>query len=80
MRPDIGRRWRVGVLPAVVALSLLAPGCGTEPEGDAEIANPSAVFCEEQGGTYSLDDETCTLTDGSVVDAWDYYRELGSDG
>lgn len=57
----------------VLLVPVVAGGCapGDEP---AEIANPSAVFCEEQGGQYSLEEETCTLPDGSVVDAWEYYR------
>ncbi|PST91236.1 hypothetical protein C9I91_09005 [Photobacterium jeanii] len=44
------------------------------------MANPSAVFCEEQGGQYFLNDEgeikagSCKLTDGKVVEAWEYYR------
>lgn len=65
---------------------LLLGGCTAEPggedgtDGGAQLANPSAVFCEDQGGTYSLDDETCTLPDGSVVDAWDYYREQHGEG
>jgi putative hemolysin len=58
---------------AVIGLALLIGGCGSDD--GASIANPSAAFCEDQGGTYSLDDETCTLPDGTVVDAWDYYRE-----
>ena len=59
----------------VVAVAALAAGCGSDTTDEpTQIANPSAVFCEEQGGTYSLADGTCTLPDGSVVDAWDHYR------
>lgn len=75
--PDAGavrvERWCVSVLGVVVLLG----GCGTDD--GSQIANPSAVFCEEQGGIYSLDDGTCTLPDGSVVDAWDYFREQAGD-
>lgn len=41
----------------------------------AGLANPAAVFCEEQGGVTSGDERMCELPDGTVVDAWDYYRE-----
>jgi putative hemolysin len=45
----------------------------------AELANPAATFCVEQGGTYALSQPdgsggTCTLSDGRVVDAWDFLR------
>ena len=54
-----------------------SPGepAGSTVPGDAELANPAAVYCEDQGGTYGLDDDACTLPDGSVVNAWDYFRE-----
>lgn len=58
---------------AVVVALVLLVGCG--PDDGSRLPNPSAVFCEDQGGTYSLEDETCTLPDGDVVDAWDYFRE-----
>lgn len=46
-----------------------------------ETPNPAAVFCVDKGGSYSIvDGDTgqhgiCTLADGRVVDAWDYFRE-----
>ena len=45
------------------------------------MANPAAVFCEEQGGKHVIVQEAdgergiCELPDGSKVDAWDYFRE-----
>jgi putative hemolysin len=63
----------VRALLAVGVAVLMLAGCGSDAD-ETQVANPSAVFCEQQGGTYSLQDETCTLPDGSVVDAWDYYR------
>jgi putative hemolysin len=45
-----------------------------EEGSDTGLANPAAVFCEEQGGTVSGDEPMCELPDGTVVDAWDYYR------
>ena len=46
-----------------------------------QLANPSASFCTESGGTYEIRDGNdgkagiCILEDGSEVDAWDYFRE-----
>jgi putative hemolysin len=44
-------------------------------EDNAGLANPAAVFCEEQGGTVSGPEPMCELPDGTVVDAWEYYRQ-----
>jgi putative hemolysin len=47
----------------------------------AELPNPAAVFCKEQGGTYRVASEAegerglCVLRDGREVDAWGYFRE-----
>ncbi len=38
------------------------------------LANPAAVFCEEQGGIVSGVEPMCELPDGTVVDAWEYFR------
>jgi putative hemolysin len=51
----------------------------TVQSDEAELANPAATFCVAQGGTYALSQPdgsggTCTLSDGSIVDAWDYFR------
>lgn len=47
-----------------------------EQEQPAKIglANPAAVYCTEQGGTYHLENSDCTLKTGEVVNAWDFYR------
>lgn len=67
------------VLTALAVTVMLVGGCaddGDPDEGtDTGIANPAAVYCEEQGGTVSGDEPMCTLPDGTVVDAWDLYRE-----
>ena len=42
------------------------------------VTNPAAEFCEEQGGTASGPEPLCTLSDGSTVDAWDYFRSSAS--
>jgi putative hemolysin len=62
------------LLAAFAAVTLLV-GCGDDTAEDTEIANPAAVYCEEQGGTVSGPEPMCTLPDGTVVDAWDHYRE-----
>ncbi|EGF10484.1 TPA: DUF333 domain-containing protein [Neisseria bacilliformis] len=54
-----------------------------QPEGAmVGMANPASVFCEQQGGKSEVrKDEQgneygmCRLSDGSVVDEWDYYRK-----
>ncbi len=45
-----------------------------------EIANPAAVYCEEQGGTVEIVDESdgqvgyCNLPDGTRIEEWEYFR------
>ncbi|MDD1655342.1 MAG: DUF333 domain-containing protein [Methanomicrobiales archaeon] len=49
----------------------------------AGIANPSAVYCDEQGMKYETRTNTtdgsqygvCIMKDGTVCDAWVYYRD-----
>lgn len=47
----------------------------------AQLANPSARFCTESGGTYDIRDGDggkvgiCVLPDGNEVEAWTYFRE-----
>jgi putative hemolysin len=36
--------------------------------------NPAAAFCEDNGGQYNGEQGTCTLSDGTVCDAWAYYN------
>ena len=67
---------------AVAAVA--ASGCGSDddpstPTDSVGLANPASVFCVEQGGTYALGQAdgsggTCTLPDGRVVDAWEFFR------
>lgn len=57
-------------------LGLTIVGCG-DGEEESELPNPAAVYCEDQGGTVSGPEPMCTLPDGTVVDAWEYYRESG---
>lgn len=43
----------------------------TKPVGKP---NPAAAYCVEQEGTYNLDDSTCVLKTGEMVNAWDFFR------
>jgi putative hemolysin len=63
----------------IAAVSLLAftGGCSDDDNDDPGLPNPAAVFCEQQGGTTSGPEPMCELPDGSVIDAWDYYRAEG---
>jgi putative hemolysin len=74
---------RRNVLTVMMALVVFA-GCGSESDADTDtdapgLANPAAVFCEEQGGVTSGPEPMCELPDGSVVDAWEFYRAEGID-
>ncbi|WP_217351019.1 MULTISPECIES: amidohydrolase family protein [unclassified Ruegeria] len=54
-----------------------------KPNNDlVKVPNPSAVFCEESGGTYEIRDGAdggktgiCILPSGEEVDAWEFFRE-----
>jgi putative hemolysin len=53
------------------------PGSTCSVAGSAGLPNPAAVLCEEHG-RYDLTSGNCTLNDGRVVNAWDYFRsQLG---
>ena len=64
----------------LAALCLLTPSAALAA-GEAELANPAAVFCIEVGGEHVVETEAdgqrgyCVLPDGSKIDAWDYFRE-----
>ena len=66
--------WFVALL-AIGALILA--GCNKNapvenPDENAEIANPAAVYCEENGGTLSLEEWLCMFDDGSYCEEWAY--------
>ena len=60
------------VIFTVAACSVQSPE--NSPGEGVGQPNPSAVFCEEQGGEYLLDTGECRLADGTVRDAWEYFR------
>ncbi|WP_417840138.1 amidohydrolase family protein [Tritonibacter scottomollicae] len=69
------------MLRYVSVIASLIVACFTSNATALELSNPAAKFCTEQGGSYSLVEDTgdqrgiCTLADGSEVDAWAYFRE-----
>jgi putative hemolysin len=80
-------RWQL--LALVVILCTLIAGCqpasteGTEepPAGGAELPNPAAVYCQEQGYAYEIrtaadgsQSGVCIFPDGSECDEWAFYR------
>lgn len=76
---------RAGVAIAAFC-ALLFSGCRFAPnragaETQAGLANPAAVYCEEQGGEYEIrtadngsQDGVCLFADGSECDGWAFYR------
>ncbi len=68
---------RVVITIAVASMLVFAGGCGGSNNDDPQVPNPATVFCEEQGGATSGPEPMCELPDGSVVDAWEYYRTQG---
>ncbi|GAA6132087.1 putative hemolysin [Halopseudomonas sabulinigri] len=49
--------------------------CSTQSDSpNLGLANPAAIYCADQGGSYHLDSGTCELPDGQQVDGWEYYR------
>lgn len=87
-------RARIGLLALVAIGTLGLVGCGDDesptttetPESEAPttdmtgMPNPASVYCEEQGGTLELVDESggqvgyCNLPDGTRIEEWEYYR------
>lgn len=59
--------------PATTAAPTTTTPGGMDNMGGG-VANPAAVYCGVQGGTYTAADETCTLADGRVVDSWEFFR------
>jgi putative hemolysin len=87
----VKQKWILMVL--VVVLCGLLAGCQTadtqgadetpvsSPTGGAELPNPAAAYCEEQGHKYEIrtasdgsQSGVCIFADGSECDEWAYYR------
>ena len=71
-----------GVLLGGGLVLLIASGRGSEETAaeSEQVANPAAMFCEEQGGRVFGAEPMCELPDGKTVEAWDYYRSSTSEG
>ena len=73
-----GHRVRFPIV--LVAVGVLAVGCGGDDDDDAQLANPASAYCVEQGGRVEIEDEPggqvgyCELPDGSRVEEWELYR------
>ncbi|MFD0978373.1 DUF333 domain-containing protein [Tropicimonas aquimaris] len=66
---------------ALSVAGLLALAAAGAQANTTAAAHPAATFCIESGGQYVIETEAdgqrgyCVLTDGTRVDAWDYFRE-----
>lgn len=68
-------------LAAMVTATACSDQSAENRSGDSVgLPNPAAVFCKEQGGEYLLDEGECHLPDGTVQDAWEYFRENAEPG
>jgi putative hemolysin len=73
---------RVPRFTLLVVLALVLTGCGGngDNENEAGLPNPASVFCEEQGGTVEIRDESggqvgfCVFPDGNECEEWAFYR------
>lgn len=66
---------------ALLTLTACSDQAADGPPGDVVgKPNPAAVFCEAQGGQYLLDTGECRLADGTVRDAWEFYRANAKPG
>jgi putative hemolysin len=72
----------------MLVFGLVFAACGgTEKNDDTGLANPASVYCESQGGTVEIVTDAegnqsgrCHLSDGTVVDEWEYYRQSQATG
>ena len=62
-------------------LPLVLPLAACDPETSLQLGNPAAKFCVAEGGRYEVVETedrqigTCLLSDGTRIEAWDYFRE-----
>ena len=66
----------LGLVVLLALWSLTLAGCNktNTPTENTQIANPAAVYCEEQGGTLQLEEWLCIFSDGSYCEEWSYFR------
>jgi putative hemolysin len=71
---------RFVLLGGLILVALLSTGCASATE-EAQLANPAAVYCREQGYTLEIRTDAdggqygvCIFPDGRECDAWAFYR------
>jgi len=70
-----------GIALGIVLSGRAADGDAIPKSPSTGLANPAAVFCVEQGGRFEIRKTNvgsrgfCMLPDGTVVDAWTFFRE-----
>lgn len=70
----------LSIFAVMMACTLVLAGCNkttnTPEEENLGMANPASVYCEENGGTLLLQDDSwlCMFDDGSYCEEWSYYR------
>ncbi len=87
-------RRTVFIITGLVALMLILAGCSTTgpatptptptmtTPGGTGMANPSAVYCQQQNNRYEIRTNpdgsqygVCILSDGTICDGWAYYQK-----
>ena len=69
----------LGLVALLAMGALTLAGCNKKapvenPDANAEIPNPAAVYCEQNGGTLNLEEWLCMFEDGSYCEEWAYQR------
>ena len=69
----------LGLVALLAMGALTLSGCNKNapvenPDENAEMPNPAAVYCEENGGTLNLEEWLCMFEDGSYCEEWAYQR------
>ena len=67
----------LGLVALLAMGALTLAGCNKNapvenPDENAEIPNPAAVYCEENGGTLNLEEWLCMFEDGSYCEEWSF--------
>ena len=69
----------LGLVALLAMGALTLAGCNKNapienPDENAEMPNPAAVYCEENGGTLNLEEWLCMFSDGSYCEEWSFFR------
>ena len=64
-----------GLVALLAIWSLTLVGCKSNPtDENTEVANPAAVYCEENWWVLQLEDWLCLFDDGSYCEEWAYFN------